>query len=89
MRVSVLGFITPRIVLRDLEVTRPSMHFIVYPDGSTNQPRPRKPGKRGKSAFETLFNLQAGHVAVEQGMIHYDNRAAVFDYRNRFAPARL
>ena len=86
VQVSVLGFVTPRVLLRDLEVIRPSLHFIVYPDGSTNQPRPRRPGNGGKSPLETLFNLQAGHVAVEQGVLNYDNRAAAFDYRNRFAP---
>ncbi len=30
--------------------------------------------------------MRAGHIAVEQGMLHFDNRAASFDYQDRYAP---
>jgi len=86
VRMSILGIFTPRVVLRNLEIIRPSLHLIVYPDGSTNQPHPRKPAKGHGSSLDALFNLQAGHIAVEQGLLDYDDRAAVFDYRNRYAP---
>jgi translocation and assembly module TamB len=84
LQLSVLGFWSPRILLHDLEVFRPTFHLIVYRDGSTNQPHPRKPKKQAKPAMETLFDLQAGHVAVEQGEIDYENRAAAFDFQDRF-----
>jgi translocation and assembly module TamB len=83
-RVSVLGLWSPRLLLRDLVVSRPAIHLIVYPDGSTNQPQPRRPSKPGKSALDAFFDLQAGHVLVQQGTLHYDNRAAAFDFQNRF-----
>ena len=86
IRISMLGLLSPKIVLRDLEVVRPELHLIVYRDGSTNQPHPRKPRPANKPALDTLFNLQAGHVAVEQGSLHLEDRAASFDYQNRFAP---
>jgi translocation and assembly module TamB len=85
-KVSILGFWSPRILLSDLEISRPALHLIVYPDGSTNQPQPRKPRKPGKSALDSLFDLQAGRVSVRQGVLHYDNRAAAFDFQNRFIP---
>ncbi len=83
---SVLGFLSPRILLRDLEIAQPRLHLIVYPDGSTNQPHPRRPAKRGKSAIDTLFDLHANRIAVEQGTLDYDNRAAAFDAQNRYLP---
>ncbi len=86
VQLSVLGFFSPHILLRGLEIVRPQLHLIVYRDGSTNQPRPRRPAKRGKSAIDTLFDLKAGHVAVEQGTLDYDSRAAAFDYQNRYLP---
>ena len=86
---SVLGFWSPRMLLRDLEISQPQLHLIVYPDGSTNQPQPRKPRKPGKPALETLFDLQAGHVAIDQGMVDYEDRAAGFDFQNRFIPLEL
>jgi translocation and assembly module TamB len=86
VRFSVLGFWSPRILLRDLDVSHPGFHLIVYPDGSTNQPHPRKPRKPGKSALDTFFDFKAGHISVEQGVLDYDSRAASFDFQDRFVP---
>jgi translocation and assembly module TamB len=86
VRISVLNFFTPRILLRDLDISQPAFHFIVYPDGSTNQPQPRKRKKPGKSALDTLFDFQAGHIAVEQGVLHYEDRASAFDFQDRYIP---
>jgi translocation and assembly module TamB len=85
VKLSILGFFSPRVLLRDLEFSRPSLHLIVYPDGSTNQPQPRRK-KAAPPVMETLFNLKAGHVAVEQGVLDYDDRAASFDFQDRNAP---
>jgi translocation and assembly module TamB len=85
VRLSVLGFWSPRILLRDLEVAGPRLHIIFYPDGSTNQPKPRETSE-GEPVLDTLFDLKAGHVAVEQGVIDLDNRAANLDFQNRFQP---
>ncbi len=84
-RLSLLGFWSPRILLRDLEVVRPSLHLIVYPDGSTNQPQPLRPSKPRQPVLDTLFDLKAGHVALEQGTLHFENRAANFDFQNRLS----
>ena len=83
VRISVLGLWSPRILLRDLEIVHPSFHLIVYPDGSTNQPRPHNPAKSEKSALDTLFDLKANHVAVEDGILDYENRASSFDFQTR------
>ncbi|HET6170174.1 MAG TPA: hypothetical protein VFE01_08335, partial [Terracidiphilus sp.] len=85
VELSLLGFWSPRILLRDLAIVRPSLHLIVYPDGSTNQPQPVRPGKPGRPVLDTLFDLQAAHVSLQQGMLHYENRAADFDVQNRLA----
>ena len=85
-QVSILDIFTPRILLRDLDISHPQIHLIVYPDGSTNQPHPLHRARPGESAFDKLFDLQAGHVAVDGGVLHYDCRAASFDFQNRYAP---
>jgi translocation and assembly module TamB len=86
VQISVLGFWSPRILLRDLEILHPQLHLIVYPDGSTNQPNPRTQQKPGKPAIDRLFDLKAGQVEVEQGVLEYDNRASNFDYQSRRIP---
>ena len=83
---SLSNLFSPNVRLRSLEIDRPSLHLIVYPDGSTNQPHPRRPRSASKTAIDKLFELHAGHIAVEQGSFHYDCRAASFDYQDRYLP---
>ena len=85
LRLSLLGFFSPRILLRDLEISHPVFHLIVYPDGSTNLPQPRKPRKPNKPMLDTIFDLQAGHISLQQGVLNFENRASEFDFQNRFA----
>ena len=85
VKLSILGFFSPRVLLRDLEISRPTLHLIVYPDGSTNQPKPRQ-RKPGQPFLQTFFNLKAGHVAVNHGELDFDDRAASFDFQNRNVP---
>jgi translocation and assembly module TamB len=85
-RVSLLGFWSPSVRLSDLDIFHPAVHIVVYPDGTTNQPHSRKPPASGTKNLNTFFNLQAGHLSVEQGIVDYDNRAASFDFQNRQQP---
>jgi translocation and assembly module TamB len=85
-QLSILDIFTPRILLRDLDISRPQVHLIVYPDGSTNQPHPLRRARPGEPVLDKLFDLQAGHMAVDGGVLHYDCRAAAFDFQNRYAP---
>jgi translocation and assembly module TamB len=85
-QISILGFWSPRILLRDLKIVQPQLHLIVYPDGSTNQPQPRKRKKTGKPMLDQFFDLKAGHIEVEQGVLDYDNRTATFDFQDRRIP---
>ena len=89
LRLTLLGFLSPSVRLNDLEIDRPKLHLIVYRDGSTNEPKPPHPGKSGRPVLDTFFNLEAGHMAVDQGLLHYENRAAAFDFQNRFLPLNL
>jgi translocation and assembly module TamB len=83
---SLRNLFSPTVRLRSLEIDRPSFHFIVYPDGSTNQPHPRSSHASSNSAIDTLFELHAGRISVEQGGLDYDCRNAKFDYQDRNAP---
>ena len=86
VRGSLLGFLSPRIQLRDLDIVKPQLHLIVYSDGSTNQPQPRKPRKPDEHLLDRFFDLKADYISVEQGDLDYDNRAAEFDFQDRHIP---
>ncbi len=83
---SLRNLFSPSVRLRSLEIDRPSLHFIVYPNGSTNQPHPRRPQSTSAASIDKLFELHAGRITVEQGNFHYDSRNADFDYQDRNAP---
>ena len=83
---SILGWWIPHFPMRDIEILKPQLHLIVYPDGSTNQPQPRRLQKPGKPALDSFFDLKAAHISVEQGVFEYENRAASFDFQDRFIP---
>jgi translocation and assembly module TamB len=82
--IDVLGFWSPRVLLRDLDLVRPQIHLIVYPDGTTNQPQPRRAS--ASHPLDTLFDLQAHHVEVEHGSFDFDNRSDENDFQERHIP---
>jgi translocation and assembly module TamB len=86
VRLSLLGFLSPRILLKDLEIYQPRLHLIVYPDGSTNQPHPHTPEKPESRVLDKFFDLETSHISVEQGLLEYENRASAFDFQDRFIP---
>jgi translocation and assembly module TamB len=68
----VISLVSTSIGLRSLELQRPVMHIIVYPDGSTNQPSP--PGHKAfaQEPVEQLFSLAVSHAEVHQGELDWD-----------------
>jgi translocation and assembly module TamB len=84
VQLSLLDLWSPRILLRGLEVVQPEFHLIVYPDGTTNQPVPRKPLKSKTSTLDTIFDLRAGRIAIDHGALDFEDRAAAFDFQDRY-----
>jgi len=88
-RVSLLGLWSPSVRLRELDIAHPVFHLIVYSDGSTNLPQPNRPRNPNQHPIDTLFDLKAGHISLEQGYFEYENRASSFDAQDRHAPLDL
>jgi translocation and assembly module TamB len=78
VRVKILSFFRPKIDLNYLEADHPVFHLIIYPDGSTNQPRP-KTVRSGKPLKDTLFDLQVGRTEIKDGVALINQRATPFD----------
>jgi len=51
-----------------LILTEPQANVIVYPNGSTNIPRPRKPAPN-ESALESVVDLAIGHFEINNGRV--------------------
>jgi translocation and assembly module TamB len=68
-----------QVGLRSLEVEHPVFHLIVYPNGSTNQPVPKKTTESGKPVTDTIFDLQANRTQVNHGVLLLNQRALPFN----------
>ncbi|HET7207456.1 MAG TPA: translocation/assembly module TamB domain-containing protein [Terriglobales bacterium] len=62
-----------------LALDRPVVHIIVYPDGSTNQPRPVLASTE-KSSIQELFSLSISRLAVVNGALLWDNQKIPLDF---------
>jgi translocation and assembly module TamB len=77
-RVKILSFVDARLGLDLLEVDRPAIHLIVYPNGTTNQPTPKAKQSSGGPAIRTVFDLQARRVEVHNGVALINDRSIPF-----------
>jgi translocation and assembly module TamB len=83
LQLKILALIHPRAGVNLLELDHPVIHLIVYPDGSTNQPRPRTPSGNPRDTINTIFDLQAGRVSAWNGVLLFNQRSAPFSFSGR------
>lgn len=76
-RLRIVSFFKPKIALNYVEANHPVFHLIVYPDGATNQPRPRHAGHG--SVTDTIFDFEAGRAVVSRGLLLINQRKIPFD----------
>ncbi len=77
VRLQILSFFRAKIGLNYLEGDHPVIHLIVYPDGSTNQPKP-KHASSGKTTDE-VFNLAVGRTVLNDGVAILNERQIPFN----------
>jgi translocation and assembly module TamB len=78
VRARIISFFEAKVGLNFLEATHPVFHLIVYPDGSTNQPRPKTESQHGPIS-DTLFDLAVGRTEISHGLLLLNQRAIPFD----------
>ena len=77
VRLQIISFFRRKIGLNYLEGDHPVIHLIVYPDGSTNQPKPKHPSTG--NATSEIFNLAAGRAVVIDGVAILNERQIPFN----------
>jgi translocation and assembly module TamB len=78
VRAKVLSFFRAKVGLNLLEGEHPVVHLIVYPDGRTNQPTPKKPSHHGPIT-DTLFDLAVDRAEIAHGVFLLNQRAIPFE----------
>ena len=77
VRLQILSFFRAKVGLNYLEADHPVVHLIVYPDGSTNQPKPKHPST-GNTKDE-IFNLAVGRTVLDNGVAILNDRKIPFN----------
>ncbi len=78
-----------RIGLNYLAVDQPHAHLIIDKDGQTNQPEPKHPSASTEPVQNSLLDLQARQVLLNNGLILINDRAIPFDAAARNLDARV
>ena len=79
IRAKVISFFRAKIGLNLLQAEHPVIHLIVYPDGTTNQPKPKAVNNNGNPIKDTLFDLAVDRTQVDNGLALVNQRATPFD----------
>jgi translocation and assembly module TamB len=66
VRLQILSFFRAKIGLNYLEGDHPVIHLIVYPDGSTNQPKPKQSST--SNGTDEVFDLAVGRTVLNDGV---------------------
>jgi translocation and assembly module TamB len=77
-RAKILSLLNAKLGLDFLEVDRPAIHLIIYPDGSTNQPVPKAKQNDNGQTIRTIFELKARRAEVHNGMALINQRSVPF-----------
>ncbi len=77
-RAKILSLVRATLGLDFLQLERPAIHLIIYPDGSTNQPKPKATEEHNDSPIRTVFDLQANRVEVQDGKALVNEKSIPF-----------
>jgi translocation and assembly module TamB len=75
--------------VRYLAVDRPAANILVYPDGSTNVPKPATPSTSKSTPLETVVDLAVGHFELTNGSIAFNSQKQNFDLRGETLRVQL
>jgi translocation and assembly module TamB len=57
-----------------LEINRPQVNVMVFPDGRTNLPTPKPSPPSKNTPLETVVDLAVSHFELRDGMLNYNSR---------------
>lgn len=72
VRLQILSFFRPRVGLNLLQADHPVFHLIVYPNGTTNQPRPKHPSTGDTK--NKIFDLAVNRTVLNNGLAILNER---------------
>jgi translocation and assembly module TamB len=75
----IISLLGQQIGLRSLTIEHPEVHFIIYPDGTTNQPMP-KIQEQDTNPVQPLFDMAISHVEITNAEVLFNEKKLPFDF---------
>ncbi|HLH06319.1 MAG TPA: translocation/assembly module TamB domain-containing protein [Terriglobales bacterium] len=69
LQLKIFSLLEQDLGIRDLLLDRPVVHLIVYPDGRTNQPVPRKARTLPRPNLQQLFHVELDRTELRDGLL--------------------
>ncbi|HEX8926688.1 MAG TPA: hypothetical protein VF786_12895, partial [Terriglobales bacterium] len=69
-----LGYLRPRLQLRELSVIAPKVHIITNADGTTNIPGPKSTPRPAAERVEQLIDLAVRQMEIRNGTLLWNDR---------------
>ncbi len=80
IRAKIISLFKAQVGLRLLQAEHPVFHLIFYPDGTTNQPTPKKKTQTSnKPVVDEVFDLAINHTQIDNGLILLNQRKIPFN----------
>jgi translocation and assembly module TamB len=79
VRAKIISLFRAQIGLRLLQAEHPVLHFIVYPNGTTNQPTPKEAMSSGKPVSDEIFDLEVNQTQLDHGLLIFNQQKIPFN----------
>jgi translocation and assembly module TamB len=80
IRAKILSVLSREVGLRYLQIERPTIHLIIYPDGHTNQPTPKVVIKHEGTPVQRVFELAINHAEINDGQLIVNDSKMPLDF---------
>jgi translocation and assembly module TamB len=78
--VHVISILGGEFGFRSLIIDHPSIHVLLYPDGTTNQPGPKLARASTNAAVEKLFSVSITRLELRHGSLLWNDRQIPLDF---------
>jgi translocation and assembly module TamB len=85
----IISLLSTSIGLHSLELDRPVIHVIAYPDGSTNMPEPALKLSSDRTAIERLVSLSVSRIEAHNGTFLWQDQKIPIDLAANDVSLRL
>jgi len=79
-QVKIVSALSAQFGFNSVIVDHPTVHILIYPDGSSNQPRPQLPSAAPNTSVQKLFALSINRFEVRHGKLLWNDQQTPLDF---------